>query len=103
MDENKVITATFSNCVIASLASGSIIAAQVHFLRVFRNEIVLKSIFNSHFKRLEKLYYRFSPYLVGKTEENPSFKKIIKYGFVFPFVSSIQLIAAMVLVRHGYK
>ena len=97
VDEDKEVTAEFSKCVIASLAGSSFLAAQVNFLRMFRNEVVLKSVFDSSFKRLEKWYYRFSPHLVEKAKEAPSIKNMVKYGFVFPFVSSMQLIAAAVL------
>jgi V8-like Glu-specific endopeptidase len=98
MDENKIINVRFTNCTIASLATGTVFAVNLHFLRIFRDEIILKSVFENQFKELEKRYYRYSPQLIKIIKEIPSLKNVIKYGFVYPFISLSNAVASTIQV-----
>ena len=86
MDRDKTVTATFSRCPIAIVTLGSMLVPFVQFLRVFRDEIILKSVFKNHFEGLLDRYYQFSPYVVKKMEESSLYKKFVKYFIAYPFV-----------------
>jgi len=86
MDGDKVVTASFSRCIIATAALGSMLIPHVQFLRVYRDEIVLESVFKNHFERLLDRYYQFSPYVVKKMQEGALYKKFVKYLIAYPFV-----------------
>ena len=87
MDGNKEVTASFASaCPIARASFGSILAPHVIFLRMYRDEIVLKSVFRNHFEQLLARYYQFTPYVVRKMDESKIYEKFVKYTLVFPFV-----------------
>ncbi len=104
MDEGKTVTATFSQrCPIAIVTLGSMLVPFAQFLRVFRDEIVLKSVFKNHFERLLDRYYRFSPYVVKKMEESSLYKKFLKYLIVYPFIFYAKGAALSMCAIRGFK
>ncbi|GAG04815.1 unnamed protein product, partial [marine sediment metagenome] len=62
-----------------------------NFLRMYRDEVVLKSVFKTQFERLLARYYQFTPYVVRKMNESPLYEKLVKYFIAFPFVLSAKV------------
>ena len=93
MDEDKAVTATFSNCTMAILAVGSTLLPHIDYLRVFRDQIVMKSVFKPHFQRLLDRYYRVSPHVVMKMDKSLWYRNSVKYFLVFPFVFLTKVMA----------
>jgi len=81
-------------CFIATAAFGSELDPQVQFLRDFRDEIVLKSMFKSFFEGLLDQYYKFSPSVAKEMEENSLFRSLVKYSIVYPFVIGAKAVAS---------
>jgi len=86
----------WKNCFIATAAFGSEIDPEVQFLREFRDEIVLKSMFKTFFEGLLDQYYKLSPTIAKKMEENSLFKNFVKYSIVYPFVIGTKGVASCV-------
>ncbi len=86
VDGDKIVTATFTTCPVARIGVSSILAPTVTFLRLYRDEVVLKSVFRNHFEQLLARYYQFTPYVVRKMDESKIYEKIVKYALVFPFI-----------------
>jgi len=90
MNENKVVTATFVErtriCAIALVTAGTMLLPHVNFLRAYRDETVLKSVFSKQFNWILDYYYKFSPRVVFKMKKSPLHKKLLKYFFAYPFV-----------------
>jgi len=86
-----------SNCFIATAAFGSKLNPHVQFLREFRDEIVLRSMFKAPFEWLLNGYYKFSPSIARKMEEISPLKKLVKYSIVYPFVYCAKGVAFLVL------
>ena len=89
IDDDKVVDATFELtpiCFVAMVTLGSMIIPYVQFLRVYRDEIILKSVFKNRFEQLLDRYYQFSPYVVKKMEVSSMSKRFVKYLIAFPFV-----------------
>ena len=84
-------------CFIAMIANGSRLDPHVQFLREFRDEIVLKSIFKRPFKWILKAYYTFSPPVARKMQEISLLKEVLKYSVVYPFVYCTKGISFVVL------
>jgi len=84
-------------CAIVTAVSGSALFSHVEFLRVFRDEIVLKSVFRNHFERLLARYYRLTPHVVKKMKEFSLFRKFVKYGLAYPFIMWAKVLALLVL------
>jgi hypothetical protein len=75
-----------AGCFIATAAYGSEFEPTVKFLRVFRDEIVLQSKFQTMFNTLLEVYYRFSPPIARKMLHDEKFKQFMKDFVVHPFV-----------------
>jgi uncharacterized repeat protein (TIGR02543 family) len=86
MNDNKNVTARFTNCVITAVTLGSILVPQVQFLRVYRDEIVLKSMFKKLYVKLLERYYQYSPYIVTMTKKLDKYGKFIKYFVAYPLI-----------------
>jgi subtilisin family serine protease len=88
MNGDKAVIATFEReiCIVAMVTVGSMLAPHVHFLRTYRDEIVLKSVFRNHFEGLLARYYQFTPYVVRKMDESTVYEKFVKYILAYPFV-----------------
>ena len=86
MDGDKFVTAIFEKCFISMVTAGSMLASHVNFLRMYRDEVILKSVFKTQFERLLTRYYKFTPYVVRKMNESPLYEKLVKYVIAFPFV-----------------
>jgi hypothetical protein len=80
-----------NTCFAAVLSVGSILAPHVAFLRMFRDDIVLKSVFAKHFEWLLTRYYQFTPYVLRKMDKNSLYEKYVKYLIVYPFVFTAEL------------
>jgi hypothetical protein len=65
-------------CFIATAAYGSEFAPSVQFLREFRDNVVLQSPYKGVFEWLLEVYYRFSPSVADRMEQNEAFKHIMK-------------------------
>ena len=88
-------------CPLSSVMVGSILAAQVMFLRAFRDEIVLRSIFGNIFKRVEDFYYRLAPRINTAIQKSWSSKNLFKYFFAVPFVIYARIGASIALFARG--
>lgn len=73
-------------CLIATAAFGSRLDPHVQFLRKFRDEIVLQSVFKKAFESLLDRYYKISPPIAEKMRQIPLLRRIVKYSIVYPFV-----------------
>jgi len=74
-------------CFIATAAYGSELAPPVQFLRDFRDDVVLQSIFHKPFEQILKVYYSFSPPIANLMRKNEMFKRIMKYTIVWPCIA----------------
>ena len=93
MDDDKVVDATFEyDCFVAMVAIGSMVVPHVQFLRAYRDEIILKSVFKNRFEQLLDRYYQFSPRVVKKMEVSSIYKRFVKYLIAFPFVLSMKAV-----------
>jgi subtilisin family serine protease len=88
MDDDKVVDATFERtpCFVAMVTLGSMIIPHVQFLRVYRDEVILKSVLKNLFEQLLDRYYQFSPYVVRKMDESTIYERFVKYILVYPFI-----------------
>lgn len=77
-------------CFIATAAYGSELAPSVQFLRDFRDNVVLRSKYKRAFEKLLEIYYRFSPSIAEKMEQNEALKHIMKGLVVGPTVSLLE-------------
>lgn len=90
-------------CFIATVAFGSELDPHVQFLRDFRDNIVLKSTCKTIFERLLRQYYKFSPPIAKKMNENSLLKNAIKYSIVYPFVFCTKGVALLALTIKRIK
>jgi len=90
-------------CFIATAAFGSKLDPNVQFLREFRDEMVLRSMFKGPFEWLLNIYYKFSPPIARKMEEISPLKKLVKYSIVYPFVYCTKGAAFLVLAIRKFK
>jgi len=90
-------------CFIATAAFGSELDPHVQFLRNFRDDVVLKSIFKNTFKWLLRQYYKFSPPIARKMKVNSLLKNTIKYSVVYPFVLCTKGVALLALTIQKIK
>ncbi|MCK5607288.1 hypothetical protein KAR91_35725, partial [Candidatus Pacearchaeota archaeon] len=82
-------------CVMAALASGSILGIPVQYLRDYREDVVLRSRFKAPFNRLLRFYYSFSPKVIQSIRHSPRLGSLIKYGLVFPFVYTVKTLVQL--------
>jgi hypothetical protein len=78
-------------CTIARIISGSTFAAMhsnLLFLRKFRDEVLLKSMFRTSLEKILRHYYRFTPIINRKMEVSSVFKKLVKCTVYFFMVSA---------------
>lgn len=78
-------------CFIATAAYGSELDPHVTFMRNFRDKVLLKSTFASTFSRLFEAYYKFSPPIAKRMEENRVLKVFFKYLAVVPIVAGFEV------------
>jgi hypothetical protein len=83
-------------CVVATVASGSILALPVQYLRNYREDVVLKSRFKTPFNRILEFYYCFSPKVVQSIKRSPRLGSLIKFGLVFPFIYSVKTVVQLI-------
>jgi M6 family metalloprotease-like protein/uncharacterized repeat protein (TIGR02543 family) len=106
MDGDKTVTAKFSalsRCMIAGAVAGSMLVSQVNFLRMYRDEVVMKSVFRALFDRILESYYQFSPSVVRKMNESSLYEKFVKYVVAYPFVFYAKGVVTIVQGIHGLK
>lgn len=92
-------------CPIAKTVSGSSLLAMhayLQFLRVFRDEIVLKSMFKPSFERILDRYYQFTPTINRKMETSSIFRKFVKCA-VYPFIVYAKGAASLTLASMRYR
>ena len=85
-----------TRCFIATAAYGSELAPQVHFLREFRDNIILNSRFRRIFEESLNIYYKSSPPIADLMRQNKLFKYTMKYSVVWPFVALARTAAFLV-------
>jgi hypothetical protein len=76
------------DCSITKTVSTSaflLMHSNLLFLREFRDEIVLKSIFKIPFQRILKRYYQFTPTINRKMKTSSIFRKFVKF-VVYQFI-----------------
>jgi hypothetical protein len=100
---NMVVPSKPGGCFIATAAFGSELNPHVQFLRDFRDDIVLKSIFKAPFEWLLAIYYAFSPPIARKMQKNSRLKKLVKYSIVYPFVYCTKAVVFLVLAFRKLK
>jgi len=83
-------------CFIATAAYGSELAPQVHFLREFRDDVVLNSRFRRIFEESLNIYYKSSPPIADLMRQNKLFKYTMKYSVVWPFVALARTAAFLI-------
>lgn len=103
MNGNKSVTATFKKCPIAIVTAGTMLASHANFLRMYRDEVVLKSVFRALFDRILERYYQFSPSVVRKMNESSLYEKFVKYVVAYPFVFCAKGAVIIVQGIHGLK
>lgn len=84
-------------CLIAqavSVSSLPVMHAYLQFLRVYRDEIVLKSAFKDSFEQILDRYYRLTPSIHRRMETSPTFRNIVKCA-VYHFIFSTKLAASI--------
>jgi hypothetical protein len=90
-------------CVATTVAASSLPAlhAYAQFLRVFRDEIILKSTYKDAFEEILDRYYKHTPFISKRMESSPMFRNVVK-GVVFPFVVYTKWAASLALasMRH---
>ena len=70
---------------------------------MYRDEVVLKSVFRDHFERILDRYYRFTPRVVWKMDESSLYEKFVKYFLAYPFVFFAERAASTALIIRGLK
>lgn len=85
-------------CFIATAAFGSRLDPHVQFLREFRDEIVLQSVFKTAFELLLDRYYKLSPPIAEKMREISLLRRFVKYSIVYPFVICARGVAFLAIV-----
>ena len=85
-------------CVATAVAASSIPALHMYaqFLRVFRDEIILKSTYRDAFEEILDRYYKHSPFISKRMESSPMFRNVVKC-IVFPFVIYTKWAASLTL------
>jgi hypothetical protein len=78
------------DCFIATAVYGSRLAPDVQYLREFRDNALLKSGYKTAFEGLLDLYYRVSPPIAYKMQENKPLKNIIRKTIVSPIVKMLK-------------
>jgi hypothetical protein len=86
------------NCCIAAATAGTVLLPTVQFLRAYRNEVVLKSIFEKPFNSLLNTYYRVSPLLVKKMDDFYLSKTLFKYLIGYPLVACLNVLTRIALI-----
>jgi len=77
-------------CLIVTACFGSPQAAEVQYLRAFRDETVLKASFGNRLMHvLERIYYSFSPQVATYLDAHPSTRNVVKKNIVVPFLQSL--------------
>jgi hypothetical protein len=80
-------------CFIATAAYGSKLAAEVQFLRSFRNAWVRESdVGKTLMDRIERVYYRYSPKVAMAMRHDPRLKRILRWIIVGPVVKGLRLV-----------
>jgi len=85
-----------TDCFIATAAYGSELEPPVQFLRDFRDDVVLQSRFKKPFEKILNVYYSFSPPIADTMHQNKTFKYLMKYSIVWPFVALAKTIAVLI-------
>ncbi len=99
--EEEIILVRGAVCFIATAAYGSAMHPHVEFLRSFRDEVVLRSEYGAGFENLLELYYRFSPAVAEDMKRNELLKHIVKYTIVWPTVTLLKTMVAVVRLATG--
>ncbi len=90
-------------CVATTVAASSlpVIHTYAQFLRVFRDEIILKSAYRNTFEEILDRYYGHTPFISKRMESSPMFRNVVKC-IVFPFVIYTKWAASLALssTRH---
>ena len=87
-------------CFIATAAYGSPFAPEVQFLRNFRDSKLKRTAGGAAFVEFyENIYYRFSPYIANKMQNNPPLKNVIRWCVVSPIVFLLEK-AVGLIERH---
>lgn len=85
------------DCLIATAAFGSRLDPHVQFLREFRDETVLKSVFRIAFESVLDCYYKLSPPVARKMDQISLFRGFVKYSIVYPFVMCAKAVSSLAL------
>jgi hypothetical protein len=86
-------TSTSSCCIIASVASGSVLSEEVAALRTVRDSLLRKSEIGFYFfQSFFHDYYGFSPQVCTLMSQHSTLRQLVCEGFVRPLVSILNLI-----------
>ena len=84
-------------CPIAMLVAGSALSGHARFLRAFREDVVLKSVFKTRFESLLNSYYKFTPLIASKMKASSTFREFVRYSIVYPFVMAARGLTSVAL------
>lgn len=90
-------------CFIATAAMGSALHPHVQLLRDFRDDILLQSRYKETFEHLLNKYYKISPPIAAKMNENRFVKLMLRYALVYPIVFGIKGILPIVNLILGIE
>lgn len=90
-------------CFIATAAMGSALHPHVQLLRDFRDDILLQSHYKETFEHLLNKYYKISPPIAAKMNENRFVKLMLRYALVYPIVFGIKGILPIVNLILGIE
>jgi hypothetical protein len=84
-----------SSCFIATAAYGSPNAAEVQFLRELRDLTLRKTDWGSRFfDEYWSYYYRISPAIAAEMDRDPTFRTLMRWSIVTPWMNYLRLLVA---------
>jgi hypothetical protein len=80
-----------SGCFIATAAYGSALAPEVQFLRELRDNVLRRTGWGSRFfEEYWRRYYEFSPGVAAQMDQDPEFRRIIRWSVVTPMINYLK-------------
>jgi len=84
-----------ARCIIATAAYGSELSAPVQFLRVFRDQVVMRSYAGSEFLKVFNIwYYSFSPSVAHFISQSSLWRALTRV-FIYPLIGILKLASSI--------
>lgn len=87
-------------CFIATAAFGSELDPRVELLRLFRDEVLLRSELRDGFSRVLEWYYRFSPPIARAMRKRREAKLLLRYVLVYPVLIFVETFVVFLRFTH---